>query len=77
MLNFSKMLHSNTGKFVMSILLGIGLASVFRKVCKGSNCIVKKAPHQLNKVYRVGNNKCVKFHPSVTKCSTDKKIYKP
>jgi hypothetical protein len=28
----------------MSILLGFGLATLFRTVCKGKNCVVVKAP---------------------------------
>jgi hypothetical protein len=29
---------------MFSIILGIGLASLFRKVCKDKNCIVLKPP---------------------------------
>ena len=33
-----KFVHSNTGKILMSLLLGIGLATFFRSICKGKNC---------------------------------------
>jgi hypothetical protein len=40
MLNFEKYVHTQTGKYILSIILGLGLASLFRSVCKGKNCIV-------------------------------------
>ena len=33
-LHLGKFVHSERGKIIMSILLGFGLASLFRKVCK-------------------------------------------
>ena len=35
---------TETGKAIMSLLLGLGLASLFRKSCDGINCIHFKAP---------------------------------
>ena len=35
-IQFGKFLHTQTGKIVMSILLGFGLASLFRTVCKNT-----------------------------------------
>ena len=43
-MHMSKFVHSSTGKYIMSIILGIGLATLFRQACKGSNCMVKQAP---------------------------------
>ena len=40
-IQFGKFLHTQTGKIVMSILLGFGLASLFRTVCKNNNCLSK------------------------------------
>ena len=34
MLHLSKFIHTPTGKLIMSIIFGFGLASFFRKVCK-------------------------------------------
>ena len=39
-----KFVHSNTGKILMSLLLGIGLATFFRSICKGKNCRIIQAP---------------------------------
>ena len=43
-INFGKFVHTETGKKIMSILLGFGLASLFRIVCKDNNCISFHAP---------------------------------
>lgn len=71
-----KFVHTQTGKYIMSILLGLGLASLFRTVCKDKNCIIFKAPPLekiKDKIYKNGN-KCIKFNPVATKCSADAKI---
>ena len=75
-MHLGKFVHTETGKYIMSILLGFGLASLFRTVCKGKNCQVFRAPHldQIqDKIHRY-NNKCYTYLPESTKCSADKKI---
>jgi hypothetical protein len=70
-----KFVHSETGKIIMSILLGFGLASLFRTVCKNKDCLIFHAPplDQIkNKIYKSGN-KCVKYNPVATKCSINSK----
>ena len=42
--HFEKFLHTKSGKIFMSLLLGFGLASLFRKMCKDRNCIIFNAP---------------------------------
>ena len=74
--NFGKFVHSETGKIIMSILLGLGLASLFRTICKDNNCLVFHAPPLddfKDKIYK-SNGKCVKYSPVSTKCSTNSKI---
>jgi len=59
----------------MSALLGFGLATLFRTVCKGKNCIVFKAPPMdeiKDKVYK-HENKCYKFTTVTTKCDAKKR----
>lgn len=70
-----KFVHTETGKIIMSILLGLGLASLFRTVCKDKNCLIFHAPplDQINnKIYKSGN-KCVTYKPIATKCSINSK----
>ena len=71
-----EILHSKTGKYMFSIILGIGLASLFRKACNSRNCLIFKAPafdNIKNNVYRYGN-KCYKFIPTAAKCDQSKRI---
>jgi hypothetical protein len=74
-IHFGKFLHTERGKIIMSILLGFGLASLFRKVCKDKNCLIFHAPPLddfNNKIYK-SNGKCVKYNPIQTKCSINTK----
>lgn len=76
MINFQRFLHTKNGKIILSLLLGFGLASLFRAVCKDKKCLIFSAP-PLNeidsKVFRV-DNKCYSYKPVSTKCDTNKKI---
>jgi hypothetical protein len=74
-LYLGKFVHTETGKYIMSILLGLGLASLFRTVCKEKNCLIFHAPpleKLKDKIYK-NNGKCVKYTPTATKCSTNMK----
>ncbi len=70
-----KFVHTETGKLLMSILLGFGLASLFRTVCKDKNCLIFHAPPLdkfKDKIYKDGN-KCFKYNHVATKCLTNTK----
>jgi hypothetical protein len=59
----------------MSVILGFGLATLFRTVCKGKNCLLFKAPPMdeiQDKVFKQ-QDKCYKFTPVTKKCDTSKK----
>lgn len=75
-LNLGRFVHTQTGKIMMSVLLGLGLASLFRTVCKNKDCFVFHAP-PLNeikdKIYKNEDNKCVKYNTVATKCNTNYK----
>ena len=43
-MEFKRILKSEYGIKLLSIVLGLGLATLFRKVCKGRNCMVFKGP---------------------------------
>ena len=75
-MHLGKLIHTRTGKYVLSILLGFGLASLFRTVCKGKNCLVFEAPpieEIKDKVFKY-NDKCYKYEATATKCDASKKI---
>jgi hypothetical protein len=70
-----KFVHTETGKIIMSVLLGFGLASLFRKVCKDKNCLIFQAPPLddfKDKIYK-SNGKCVKYNHVPTTCSINAK----
>ena len=70
-----KFVHSQTGKIIMSIILGIGLATFFRAVCKGRECRVISAPpieEIENQTYKF-NDKCYKFEKNAINCQRNKK----
>jgi hypothetical protein len=76
-INLGKFVHTETGKIIMSILLGFGLASFFRKVCKGKDCIIFHAPSLdtfKDKIYMNENGQCVKYNPVSVKCNSGAKI---
>jgi len=76
MVEFGKFFHSQSGKVIMSILLGFGLATFFRAVCNGKDCVIFNAPSldEINgKIYKF-DNKCYKYVPEQTKCSSNKKV---
>ena len=73
--NIVKAMHTQQGKYLISIILGIGLASLFRKACKKRNCLVFRAPpldEVSSNVYSY-DSKCYKFKEKAAKCNRNKK----
>jgi hypothetical protein len=63
-MHLEKFVHTGTGKIIMSVLLGFGLASLFRTVCKDKQCLKFHAPplEKINdKIYKNGE-KCIKYN---------------
>jgi len=70
-----RLLYSKFGKNVISILLGLGLATLFRKVCNERNCMVFKA-HELKEIKEKTfkfDGKCYKYEENSTSCKNTKK----
>jgi len=75
-MNFKRLLYTPIGKILISIVLGIGLATLFRKVCNDKNCIVYNGPVIQdidNKVYKHGD-KCYRYSFVSDTCNQDKRI---
>jgi len=75
-MNFKRLLNTPLGKIIISILLGLGLATLFRKVCKDKNCIVFSGPVITDfsgKIYKHGE-KCYKYTTVSDTCQPVKKI---
>jgi len=73
-----KFVHSNTGKILMSIILGIGLATFFRTACKGRNCRVITCPpiEEIEDQTYKFNDKCYKFEKQAINCEKNKNTVK-
>jgi hypothetical protein len=66
-----EIINTEFGRILLSIILGLGLATMFVKVCNGSGCIVIQGPPMKeigNSVYRIDDT-CYKYTPVVTDCS--------
>lgn len=69
-----KLMENESIAIIVSIILGLGLASLFRQACKGNSCVIAKGPNVKEiskKVYKI-DEKCYKYHPYATKCSSQK-----
>lgn len=75
-LRLGKLLESSTGRIVISIILGLGLAMLFRKVCDEYNCIVFKGTsnNEIKDKFFKFNEKCYKYNITPISCTKDKKI---
>jgi hypothetical protein len=75
-MNIKRLLNTPFGKIIISILLGFGLATMFRKACSDKNCIIFNGPviTDINdKIYKYGE-KCYKYESSPVICDKHKKI---
>lgn len=71
-----RLLNTDLGKVFISMLLGLGLATLFRKVCKDKNCIVFNGPVITeidDKTFKHGDG-CYKYTRTATKCDKTKQI---
>ena len=67
-------LDSKYGQIIFSAILGLGLASLFRKVCVDGNCVIIEGPplNQVeNKIFQQ-EGKCYVYKASSTKCKKTK-----
>lgn len=74
----NNILYTDRGRFILSVILGLGLASLFRKFCEGKNCYKFIGPEQNNirdKIFSFdsNNNECYIMREKSTKCKSNKK----
>ena len=75
-MNFKRLLNTELGRFFISVLLGLGIATMFRKVCKDKNCMMFNGPiiSELDdKIYKYGE-KCYTYNTVPDKCNSTKQI---
>lgn len=74
MLKIKKFLNSKSGTFVLSVILGLGLATVFKMSCDSKSCLVYKAPEYSDKKVIKYNNKCYEPTEHMETCDANKQI---
>lgn len=75
-MNFKRLLNKPFGIIIISVLLGFGLATLFRKVCKDKNCIVFNGPILSDfegKIYK-NDGKCYSYSLTKEKCNSNKQV---
>ena len=75
-LNIKNLLYSETGRIMMSVILGIGFSTLFHKVCKDKDCITFNGPiiSEIDgKIYEF-DGKCYKNNLKTTSCNPNKQI---
>ena len=73
-----RILNSDFGIIFISIMLGLGVASLFRKTCNDRKCLVFRATPMKkikNQIFKF-NDKCYTFDETATTCDKNKKIVK-
>ena len=69
MLDLKKLLKSKNGRFLISILLGLGISGLFKMSCDSRECIVYKGPKfEDDKKMIKYNNKCYKVEEHMESC---------
>jgi hypothetical protein len=74
-MNFKRLLYTDLGRIIISIILGLGLATLFRKICTDKSCLRFNGPiisDLEGKTYKHGD-KCYKYSANTDKCDTTKK----
>lgn len=70
MVDVKHIMESNTGAIIVSVVLGLGLAALFRKACVDGKCIVIKGPPRADTdqyFYKIDND-CYKYTPVAIEC---------
>jgi hypothetical protein len=64
---------SDTGIKFVSIILGFGLATLFRQSCKDDSCRIIKGPNikELEKRFYKIDDKCYRYKPVATMCTEE------
>ena len=74
-------MYTDRGRFILSIILGLCLASIFRKLCQGKNCYDFIGPKQ-NEIrdqvfsFDSNNNECYIMREKNVNCGNKEKSIK-
>jgi hypothetical protein len=74
-MNIPRLLNSPFGKIIISVLLGLGLATLFRKACTNGSCLQFNGPvisEVDGKTYQFGEH-CYKYQLRPTQCDSKRR----
>ena len=75
MIHIKKFLKGRTGMVFISIILGLGLSTVFKVSCDSNNCVViYKSPDFKDKKIIKYNKKCYEANEHMETCDDKKQI---
>jgi len=69
-MEFKRLLNTKLGQFFISVLLGLGIATLFRQVCTGDKCLTFNGPVISDfddKIFKQ-DGKCYKYTTNPAKC---------
>lgn len=75
-MDLKRLLHSDSGRIILSIILGLGLSTLFRKICTERDCLAfYSAPKDdiLGKTFQ-HDDRCFQYQPKSVKCNQSDKI---
>jgi hypothetical protein len=75
-MNFKRILSTEMGRFFISVLLGLGLATLFRQVCTGDKCLTFNGPvisDVDDKIFKY-DEKCYKYSTKSANCDPIKRV---
>ncbi len=76
MVDFFKVMTIPGVATLISFMIGLGVAAMFRPMCKGPDCLIVRGPpvqEIRDAVYQFGT-KCVEFKPKPMECPADKTV---
>ena len=74
-MNVDRLFKTESGKIILSVILGLGIAGLFRRACTNSKCVkyvFPKSQELEDQVFRY-NDKCYKLKKVSEKCQENKK----
>ena len=74
-LRILNILNTEFGIIITSMMLGLALASLFRKTCRDNNCVIIKGPPYKdieNKIFSF-DSKCYTYKPEASSCENKNK----
>lgn len=69
MLNVQRMMKTETGVLVASVMLGLGIAGLFKMSCDSRSCLVFKGPDLSEKKIVNVNGKCYDVAEEIVDCN--------